>query len=143
MASGAFAQGLLQFVRGQIAWQSDTIKAMLVKTGYTLNKNTQQFLSDVEASRYGGATDQTLGSKTEVIDTINNRVEISSGPTTWAALAQSASDDAIGVIGYKDTGTPSSSPLINFDDTNDVTPNGGDVVYTPNSEGILQLSYGP
>ena len=142
MASGAYSKGIEQFLAGSLDWDADTIKVMAVKTGYTLNKETHEFLDDVSASRYTGTTDQTLGSKTNTIDTGNNRVELGGGAVTFSSLAISGSDDVIGFIIYKDTGVASTSPLIAFDDPTDVTPNGGDVTYTPNSEGIVQFDYG-
>lgn len=44
------------------------------------------------------------------------------------------------VVLYKDTGTAATSPLLVFDDTGTgipVTPNGGNIVYTPNASGVF------
>lgn len=142
MASGAFAQGLSDFAAGSIDWDADTIKGLLAQAGYTLNKETQSHLDDVASNRYNGTTDQTLGSKTNTIDTVNNRVELSGGSLTFPSVTIDGSDDAIGIIVYKDTGVASTSPLIVFDDSSDATPDGNNIVYTPNAEGILQLDYG-
>lgn len=142
MASGAYAFGMSEFLAGNIDWDANTIKVMAVKTGYTQDKEAHQFLSNVSSSRYVGTTDQTLGSKTNVIDSTNNRVEISGGSVTYTAVALDGSNNVIGFIIYKDTGTPGTSALLAFDDTADIIPNGGNITYTPNVEGIIQYSYG-
>lgn len=141
MASAVYAQGIADAMASH--WTTPTIKGMLAKTGYSVDKETHQHLDDVVASRYGGSTDQTLGSKTITVDTVNNRVELgSSGTLVWSALDVSGSDAGIAVILYVDTGDPATSVLMAMDDTNDVTPNSTDVTYTPNAEGIVQIDYG-
>lgn len=143
MASGAYSKGIEQALAGNIDWDANTIKVMAVKTGYSLDKESHSFLSDVSASRYTGTTDQTLSNKTNTIDTTNNRVEIGdSVGVTYSAVSLDGSNNVIGFIIYKDTGVASTSPLLAYDDTADVIPNGGDISYVPNAEGIVQFSYG-
>ena len=74
MASGAYAQGITAALAGDLDWDGDTIKVLAVSTGYTLDKETHQHLDDVSSNRYSGTTDQTLGSKSNTVDTANNRV---------------------------------------------------------------------
>ena len=142
MASGAYAKGIEQHLAGSLDWDADTIKVMAAKTGATLNKDGHNFLSDVNANRYVGTTDQTAGSKTNTIDTSNDRVELNFGQVTFAAVALDGSNNVIAFITYKDTGSAATSPLIAFDDTADIIPNGTDINYTPNPEGLVQYSYG-
>lgn len=142
MASGAYAKGIEQFLAGALDWDAQTINVMAVKTGYSLDKEAHEFYDDVSASKYVGTTDQALGSKTNTIDTTNNRVEIGGGSVTYTSVALDGANAVIAFLVYRDTGTPGTSPLIAYDDTADITPNGGNITYTPNAEGILQFSYG-
>lgn len=141
MASGGYAKGIEQAWAGSLDFDADTIKVMYAKTGFTLDKDGHNFLSDVQTHRYVGTTDQTLGSKTNTIDTVNNRVELGGGSVVQA-VTKNASDLIIFFVGYKDTGVATTSPLIWADDTANVDPNGNNVTYTPNAEGVLQFDYG-
>lgn len=124
MANSLYDYGRGQFLQAGINWLSDTIKVILVNTGsYTVNTTSHQYYSDVA----GGAIiagPVTLTSK---------------GATAGAASAanvtfSSVSGSTIGaIIIYKDTGTPSTSPLIAYIDTATglpITPNGGDIIVT-------------
>jgi len=144
MASLVFTKGLLEMAQGVWDWQNDTIKVMAMKTGYTPDAEADEYADDVSADRYVGTTDQVLGNKTEVEDDSNDRVELGdSVGVTYASLAQDAANLIIGYVIYHDTGTPATSPLIAFDDANDITPDGNNVNYVPNAEGILQFGYTP
>lgn len=102
---------------------SDTIKAMLVTSAYVPNLNTDQYASTPAANRVAGTTDQTLATKSVTLGVFDVTVD-----PTWLAVAAGAT--AKFVVLYKDTGTPSTSPLIACLDTITnfpVTTNGGDI----------------
>ena len=144
MASLVFTKGLLEMASGTFDWVNDTIKVMAAKTGFTPDAETMQDLDDVSASRYVGTTDQTLSNKTAVEDDANNRVELGdSVGVTYASLAQDAANLIIGYVIYYDSTVTATSWLIAYDDANDITPDGNNVNYVPNAEGILQFGYTP
>jgi len=64
MANALYDNGRESFLRGEISWNSDDIKAILVDTGtYTVDLDAHQFLDDIP----GGArvaTSANLASKT-------------------------------------------------------------------------------
>lgn len=99
---------------------TDTIKVALVTSGYTFNA-ANQFYSDLTPGSNVVGTPQTLGSKT-VTDGVFDAADV-----TFTAVTGSACN---ALVIYKDTGTPSTSPLIAYIDTATglpVTPNGGNI----------------
>ncbi len=121
MANALYDKGREAFLLGSINMSSDTIKAALIDTGtYTVNLATHDFWDDASAGVVG--TPVTLGSKTTtagVFDAADSTFTAVTGATVEA------------IIIYKDTGTPSTSPLIAYIDTGTglpVTPSGGDIV---------------
>lgn len=111
--------------------KTDTIKAALVTASYTPNTTTHQFWSSVSANVVG--TPQALTWTSDAAG-----VYKASGPT-YSAVTGSA---AAYIVLYKDTGTGSTSPLIAIIDTATglpVTPNGGNITITWDSNGIFTL----
>lgn len=127
MSNALYDKGRQAFLEGSIAYLTDNIKAVLVDSGaYTVNLGTHQFLSDI-ASGARIATSGNLAGKTSTAGVAN------ASAWTWAAVTGVQSEY---VILYKDTGTATTSPLISFTDTATglpVTPNGGDITFTPDS----------
>lgn len=124
MTNAIYPKGKEKFLSGSINMSSDTIKVALIDTGtYTYN-SADEFWSSASAASI--ATPQTLGSKT-----VTNG-QFDAGAVTFTAVS-GASVEAL--IIYKDTGVEGTSPLIAYIDTSQtglpVTPNGGDIVYTP------------
>ena len=119
MANALYDLGREAFLAGDIAWDTDDIKVVLVDTGtYTVNLVTHQFHSDllgiVATSANLGTKDISLG----VADAADLTFSAVSGATVEAAVI------------YKDTGVSGTSPLIAYIDTATglpVTPNGGDI----------------
>lgn len=126
MANTLYDKARQRFLEGQINWNTDTIKAMLIDTGaYTANFSSHEFLSDVGTSaRISGTVGLTLTGKATTggaADAGDVTFTTVSGPSIEAILL------------YKDTGTESTSPLIAFIDTGTglpITPNGGDIIVT-------------
>lgn len=100
MASLIYPKGLEAFLNGSINWASDTIKAALVKTAYTYS-SAHDFYDDVSTNVLG--TPQTIGSKTTTSGVADG------ADVTFTALTGTAVSY---ILIYKDTGTPSTSPLI-------------------------------
>jgi hypothetical protein len=133
MANALYDLGRNSFLRGEIVWQTDTIKVVLVDAGaYTPNLATHQFLSDIP----GGARIATSAALTS--------------KTTVAGVADAADPVFVGATGvqseylvvYQDTGSAATSRLIVFIDTATglpVTPNSGDINVIFSASGIFKL----
>lgn len=102
--------------------------------GYAINLTTLQFLSHIDAGARV-ATSANLASKTFTLGVFTFAA------FTWSAVGAGAACQA--VIVYDDSpGTDASKPILVVDDgaTNlPVTPNGGDITYTPNASGLAAL----
>jgi hypothetical protein len=122
MSSALYDKGREGFLAGDIAWDSDTIKCVLVDTAdYTVNLATHDNLDDIP----GGARVATSGALAS--KTTTNGVADAADVTFTAVTG----DPCEAIVIYKDTGTESTSRLIAYIDTATglpVTPNGGDIV---------------
>lgn len=137
--SAFYLKGLSQLMSGSIDLTSDTIKVAFMAPAYTPNTDTDQFYDDISASIASGSTDQTLASKTVTEDTGNDRVEFDAADLSISNETISGGTDMM--IVYKDTGTPSTSPLICYIDITEgtLTPVNGTLSVTWNAEGLFAL----
>lgn len=151
MASGWFNRAKKEIFDGTIDLVADTIKVMLVTSGYTFNPD-DDFIgsgggtpggSELSGTGYtagfGGAGRKTLGTKSITEDDANNRAEFTAGNLTWTAINAGT---AAACILVKEGTTDADSKLIAYIDTGGFpkTTNGGDFSITWNAEGILQIS---
>lgn len=115
---------------------TDTIKMGLVTSAYTPNLATHEFWSSASANVAG--TPQTLTSVT-VTDGFFN----ATSPVTFTAVAAGTAINYI--IIYKDTGTTTTSPMLEIIDTATgspglpVTPNGGNITISLNASGLFSF----
>jgi hypothetical protein len=121
MPNALYDKGREGFLAGEILWDTDVIKAVLIDAAdYTVNLATHQFLSDIpEAARV--ATSNAFTSKT-----VANGVA-DADDLTFPAVS---GDHVEALVIYQDTGTAGTSRLIAYIDTATglpVTPNGGDI----------------
>jgi DUF917 family protein len=119
MSNALYDLGRNAFLKGEIAYLTDTIKAALIDGTYVPDLSTDQFWSTVVGSVVG--TPQILANKTTTAGVAN------ATPTTFSSVVGSVVQY---IVIYKDTGVNSTSPLIAFIDTGTglpVTPNGGDI----------------
>lgn len=122
MANALYDKGRESFLKGEINWLGNDIKAVLVDLAdYTPNLSTHQYLSDIPgAARV--ATSPVFTSKTTaagVADADN---------VTWTSVT---GDPSEALVIYQDSGSAGTSRLIAFIDTATglpVTPNGGDII---------------
>ena len=121
MANAMYAKGLEAFLTGQINWENDAIKAVLIDLNlYTPNLNTHQFLSDVPAGARV-AISPALTAKS-ALNGVADAADITF-PTVSGAQSEA-------VALFKDTGSEVTSRLICLIDTATglpVTPGGGDI----------------
>lgn len=137
MANAIFDKGREKFLLGSIAYGSDNIKMVLVRS-YTPNTSTHEFLSDVTGGGGGTivATSGNFASKTTTAGVAD------AADITYSAVSAGAACNHLVI--YKDTGSAATSPLIAVEDTATglpVTPNGGDitVVFDSGSNKIFKL----
>jgi hypothetical protein len=121
MANAMYAKGLEAFLTGQINWENDAIKAVLIDFNlYTPNLNTHQFLSDIPSGARV-AISPALTAKS-ALNGVADAADITF-PTVSGAQSEA-------VALFKDTGSDVTSRLICLIDTATglpVTPGGGDI----------------
>jgi hypothetical protein len=127
MANLTMNEGIESVIDRNIDFIADTIKAMLVSSVYTPNKD-DQFIdtggaSDPVDARIG--TDQTLGSKATGKDTTSDFAYFDAADPTWTAVPGGST--IAGVVIYKDTGTPTTSKILAYIDVTDTPTNSGDI----------------
>jgi len=119
MANRLYDLARESFLKGEISWSGDNIKAALVDSAsYTPNTATDQFLSSVSGIT---ATSANLASKTTT-DGIGDAADV-----TYSSVTGNQSEL---IVVYQDTGSAATSRLIALVDTATglpVTPNGGDI----------------
>lgn len=136
MANALYDKGREKFLKGAIDVSTDDIVALLVDAGsYTRNLSTDEFLDDIP----GGAVLATSDPLTSVTTTAG---VLDADDVLWASVPATGQGDY--VVLFKDTGTPSTSPLIGIIDTGTglpVTPNGGDItaVWSSGASKIFKL----
>lgn len=122
MANNLYAKGREGFLSGDIDWDANIIKVMLIDTAdYVVNTATHQFLSSVPvAARV--ATSPALTTKT-VTDGVADAADVTFPTVTG--------DPSEALILFVDTGLDTTARLIAYIDTATglpVTPNGGDII---------------
>lgn len=120
MSNQLYGLGKQKFMSGSINLSSDTIVALLVKSAYTPNFSTHEFISDLGANVLNSA--QTLSGKSITLGVFD------ANDVTFAAVT--AGDTAKAVVIAKNTGSNATSPLLAYIDTITGFPlatNGGDI----------------
>lgn len=136
MANALFTSARESYLGGDLDWDTDDVRTILVDEGTdTPVPATDDFLDDILAGARVSTLGAGLGSKTKT------------GGTADAADAvhSSVSGATIeSIVGYKHTGTESTSNLLWYMDTDtggaiSVTPTGGDITIQWNASGIFTL----
>lgn len=123
MANALYAKGKEKILSGSINFPSDTIKASLLSSAYTPNLSTDEFWSTISANLLNSS--QTLASKSVTAGVFD------AADVTFTAVTSGSTAKAIVI--WKDTSTPSTSPLLAYIDTITGFPlatNGGDITIT-------------
>lgn len=127
---------------GPIDWDTDTIKVMLVTSAYTPAPTTDNFINDVSANEVSG-TNYTAGGETIGSISIVESAGVSTvdgADVVWLQNAAGFSNARYAVI-YKDTGTPTTSPLVGYIDlTTDKSNVNGDLTIQWGAQGIFTQS---
>lgn len=112
-----------KFLDGGFNWPNDVVKATLVTSGYTLQASIHQHYPDITPAAIVPGATVTLVSKTSVGGAADAQ------DVVFTAVPAGTVVDAI--ILWKDTGTPSTSPLIAYLGNATglpITGNGGDII---------------
>lgn len=120
MANAFYTKGKEKVLNGDIDWDTDTIKASLVKNTYAQNLTTDEFYTSI--SSYILNSDKSLTTKV-----ITGGV-FDADDITYSAVT--AGDVAEAIVIWKDTGVAGTSPLLIYIDTITgfpITTNGGDI----------------
>jgi len=125
MASLVYNSCIDDTARGNIDFDSNTFKAMLVTSSYTPNKDSHDKRDDVTNEATG--TGYTAGGETSTVtvtkDNTNDKVTIQFGAVSWS----SSTVTARGCVYYKSRGGASSADeLVAYNDFgSDVSSSGG------------------
>lgn len=125
---------------------SDTIKVILLGTGYTPNKD-HQFVADLGANElsgtgyvagFGGSGRKTLASKTVTKDDTNDVAFFDAADVTWAGI-NAGTAGFVAVV--KEVNSDADSPVLAIVDVSpDVATNGGDYTVTWAADGIFKIA---
>lgn len=135
MANALYDKGRESFLKGEISWDGDDIKAVLVDTNlYMVNLATDQFLSDIPV----GARVATSGN----FSTKTTTAGVADADDVTFPAVTGATVEA--VVVYQDTGVAGTSRLVGYIDTATglpATPGGGDitVVWSSGASKIFKL----
>ena len=125
MANVLYPNGKENLLNGVIDLVDDTIKVAMIDTGTYTYSATHEFYDDLS-----GVVDTPVALTTK--STTDGVFDADD-----AIFSAAAGDTVEALVIYKDTGTPSTSPLIAYIDTGTnlpVTPNGGDITIQWSSE---------
>lgn len=116
-----------------ISFTGDTIKARLVASSYTPNKD-DTVMTGVTAI----GTDQTLSNKAKTKDTTNDRIVYDNTvDITWTSVAAGSTIGNICIFKFV-TNDADSIPICYIDVT-DTPTNGSDIVLHPHDDGLFYL----
>jgi hypothetical protein len=125
MASLIYNSAIDEMARGDIDFDTDTFKAMLVTSAYSPNKDTHEFRDDItnEVTGTGYTAEGATSTITVTKDTANDRVTIQFGAVSWT----SSTITARGLVYYKSRGGASSADeIVAYNDFgSDVSSSGG------------------
>lgn len=124
MASIVYNSAVDDTVKGNIDFNTDTFKAMLVTSSYSPDKDAHTVRANVtnEIVGTGYTTGGVTVSSTVTKNTDTDRVDIEFSNPSWT----NSTLVARGCVIYKSTGTASADPLVAFVDfINDVTTTNG------------------
>jgi len=126
MANGLYDFGRQGFLDGSIDWDTDDIRVMLVKTGYTVSLSTHDYLNDVSTS-YDNGRSAAFSGKT-VASGIADAADIT--------LTATAAVSSIGLVIYKYNAADSAARLIAYIDT----PTSG-LPFTPSAGQTVNIAW--
>jgi hypothetical protein len=112
--AGVYNRGKLIITDSSLSWTADTIRALLVDSGYVYSDD-HNFVSDVAGDEVADASyaRQTLANKAVNEDDTNNIATMEADPIDFGALTGVTPE---GIILFKFVTNDADSPLISFSD---------------------------
>lgn len=124
MANTLYDKARQRFLEAQIDWMSHDIKVVLVDTGaYTPQTAVHEYYNDISGVAIIAGPVLLTGKSTA--GGAANAADVTFTSVSGASIEA--------IVIYRDTGDPSTSPLIAYIDTATglpITPNGGDIIVT-------------
>lgn len=137
MASGWYTPGLHKVLTRSIDAVNDTLKAILVTSSYTPDKDhefasslTNELSGTGYVGGFAGAGRKTLAGKAFSLDTTNDRVEWTFTGVLWSAI--NAGNPKYLIIA-KEITNDAATQLLGWLDLGTVVTNGGDLTITPDA----------
>lgn len=138
MTSGIYAKGRQRFLRAEIAWHTDDIKAVLVDTDdYAVNLATDEFLSDIPSIARAGTSNSFVYKTTTAGWAGTPNIIFTGVPLN---------DPCEAIVIYKNAGADSVCPLIAYLDSSvilnlPIVPNGAKitVLFEAGAPGLFQI----
>ncbi len=143
MANFWFTHGVTG-VMGAINMATDDIRVMLVMSDTSANTDEDaEHIDDITTlDEYDGANyvRKALASKAVTPDESNNRAEFDATDVEWTGLG-AGTRELTGAVIYKHVNDDTDAiPLQYIDDNLPMTPGGGAVILSFNTEGVAQLT---
>jgi len=144
MANFVYTTAKKGLMDGSIDLNTHDIRAILVMTNTTCDTEEDKTFIDqfttLDEMDGAGYSRVALTSEAVANDDANNRGEFTADAITFTAVSAGTRQVA-GLVLYRFvTNDTDSIPIAFIDDSAPYTPGGGNIVYTPNAEGILQLT---
>lgn len=141
MASKMYGQFLAKALNKEVDFDTDTIKVMLVGSGYTPNQDTHAYKSDVTGEVSGTgytAGGATLAGKAVTYDAANNVIVLDADDVSWANSTLTARYAVI----YDDTpATAATKPLLGYVDFGtDQSSTNGTFAITWDATGVFRIT---
>jgi hypothetical protein len=147
MANFWYLEGLLALAKGDLDFDTDVYKTLLVMTNTTADTDTTaKFVGDFGTlDEHNGANyvRKTVVQGTPAIDAPNSRVEVPATATVWTALGAGTRQAQAAVL-YRFVTNDADSPILVYFDTGGFpfTASGADFTVNWNAEGMIQLKSG-
>lgn len=132
MASLNYNKAVDKIIRGQIDFDTDSFKCMLVTSAYAPNKDTDEFRTTPTTNEVGASGTYAAGgiavtATVQAINTTSDYVEVVFSSPSWT----SATITARAAVIYKVVGTAATDPLVSYVDFgSDVTSTNGTFTVT-------------
>lgn len=141
MADSVYNNLKEQLLKATIDFDTDTFKVMLLDSDYTIDVDTHDMIDDVSADEISGAGYTAGGATVSGLavtqDNTDNEGVFDANDISWVTATFTARYAVL----YKDTGTPSTSPLVCvWDFGTDKSASGGTFQLTFAAEGVLNVN---
>lgn len=125
--SAVYNSAKVALALGQIDWENDDIRVLLVTSSYTPDIDSHAFVDDITNELSGGEYVRKALTGLDVAQNdTDDRAELDADNVTWTALEADAGTPARVVV-YKHVTNDADSPLIGYVNlTAPPAPNGGD-----------------